>query len=122
MLSTRPMQTASYVNPSASADDDAKVTETLTTSDGRRVAVTLSASAADYESTFDGLLVERFALYKNIVNGINDKLSVLPPSGAVAGAYALIDRTAESGRPRPTSASVRSTARQSGSTPSSKRT
>ncbi|HEY5674894.1 MAG TPA: phage tail sheath C-terminal domain-containing protein [Malonomonas sp.] len=53
----------------------------------------LAASAADYESTFDGLLVERFATYKNIVNGINDKLSTLPPSGAVAGAYAFTDRT-----------------------------
>jgi len=53
----------------------------------------LAASAADYESTFDGLLAERFALYKNIVNGINDKLSVLPPSGAVAGIYAFTDRT-----------------------------
>ena len=53
----------------------------------------LAASAADYESTFDGLLAERFALYKNIVNGINEKLAVLPPSGAVAGAYAFTDRT-----------------------------
>ncbi len=53
----------------------------------------LAASAADYESTFDGLLAERFALYKNIVKGINDKLAVLPPSGAVAGAYAFTDRT-----------------------------
>lgn len=53
----------------------------------------LSASAAEYEATFDGLLAERFALYKNIVKGINEKLSVLPPSGAVAGAYAFTDRT-----------------------------
>ncbi|SHJ77055.1 hypothetical protein SAMN02745165_03133 [Malonomonas rubra DSM 5091] len=53
----------------------------------------LSASAADYEKTFDGLLADRFALYKNIVKGINDKLAVLPPSGAVAGAYAFTDRT-----------------------------
>jgi phage tail sheath protein FI len=53
----------------------------------------LAASAADYEKTFDGLLADRFALYKNIVKGINDKLAVLPPSGAVAGAYAFTDRT-----------------------------
>ncbi len=53
----------------------------------------LAASVADYESTFDGLLAERFALYKNIVKGINDKLAILPPSGAVAGAYAFTDRT-----------------------------
>lgn len=53
----------------------------------------LAASAADYESTFDGLLAERFALYKNIIKGINEKLAVLPPSGAVAGAYAFTDKT-----------------------------
>ena len=53
----------------------------------------LAASAADYETTFDGLLAERFALYKTIVKAVNDKLSAMPPSGAVAGAYAFVDRT-----------------------------
>ncbi len=92
--------TATAVNDryGAAADANAKANIALEAAHmafgGLNAAVAeLAASAADYESTFDGLLAERFALYKNIVKGINDKLAVLPPSGAVAGAYAFVDRT-----------------------------
>ncbi len=92
--------TAGAVNDryAAAADADAKASIALEAAHmafgGLNTALAeLIASAADYEATFDGLLVERFATYKNIVKGINDKLSVLPPSGAVAGIYAFTDRT-----------------------------
>ncbi|MBW7956873.1 MAG: phage tail sheath family protein [Deltaproteobacteria bacterium] len=40
----------------------------------------------------DGL-ISNFPLYKTIITGIQNKASIIPPSGAVAGVYAYVDRT-----------------------------
>lgn len=50
------------------------------------------ASAAEYEKKFNDALVARFAPYKNIMTKAADALNLLPPSGAVAGVYAAVDR------------------------------
>lgn len=50
-------------------------------------------TAADsYESTFDKSLYNAFPVYKNIIKGINDSNTTMPPSGAVAGVFAATDR------------------------------
>lgn len=46
-----------------------------------------------YTKTFDESLVLVFPVYKNILNGVSKSMTVMPPSGAVAGVYALVDRT-----------------------------
>ena len=46
-----------------------------------------------YAKTLDESLVLVFPVYKNILNGVGSSMTVMPPSGAVAGVYALVDRT-----------------------------
>jgi phage tail sheath protein FI len=48
----------------------------------------ISEQAATYESS----LMESYPLYKNIVTGVNDSSTIIPPSGAVVGCYAATDR------------------------------
>jgi phage tail sheath protein FI len=52
----------------------------------------LLATAQSYEKTFESTLADKFGLYKNILTEINGELNELPPSGAVAGVYATVDR------------------------------
>jgi phage tail sheath protein FI len=52
----------------------------------------LLAAALEYESKFDNSLAEIFGTYANILARINESLSELPPSGAIAGVYAATDR------------------------------
>ncbi len=47
--------------------------------------------AETYELKFDESLSDIFALYKSIIKKVNEKMNVLPPSGAVAGVYARVD-------------------------------
>jgi len=46
-----------------------------------------------YTKTLDDSLVLVFPVYKNILNGVSKSMTVMPPSGAVAGVYAQVDRT-----------------------------
>jgi phage tail sheath protein FI len=46
-----------------------------------------------YTKTLDASLVLVFPVYKNILNGVSNSMTVMPPSGAVAGVYAQVDRT-----------------------------
>lgn len=46
-----------------------------------------------YTKTLDASLALVFPVYKNILNGVSNSMTVMPPSGAVAGVYALVDRT-----------------------------
>jgi phage tail sheath protein FI len=46
-----------------------------------------------YTKTLDDSLVLVFPVYKNIINGVSKSMTVMPPSGAVAGVYAQVDRT-----------------------------
>jgi phage tail sheath protein FI len=48
----------------------------------------ISSQSATYESS----LLDAFPLYKNIVTGVNDSSTMIPPSGAVVGVYAATDR------------------------------
>ncbi|GAB3422874.1 phage tail sheath family protein [Niabella aquatica] len=43
--------------------------------------------------TLDDSLALSFPVYKNIISGAGNTMTVMPPSGAVAGVYASVDRT-----------------------------
>jgi len=51
----------------------------------------LIAASGAYASTYEQALHDTYPVYKNIVRGINDTLSAIPPSGAIAGIYAMVD-------------------------------
>jgi phage tail sheath protein FI len=46
-----------------------------------------------YTKTLDDSLVLVFPVYKSILTGVSKSMTIMPPSGAVAGVYALVDRT-----------------------------
>ncbi len=48
-------------------------------------------AAANYETIRDGELIEMHPIYKGIIKSLNSSLSDVPPSGAVAGIYAMVD-------------------------------
>ena len=50
-------------------------------------------TASSYTKTLDDSLALAFPVYKTIVNGVSNSMTVMPPSGAVAGVYAQVDRT-----------------------------
>lgn len=50
-------------------------------------------SASSYTKTLDDSLALSFPVYKSIVNGVSNSMTVMPPSGAIAGVYAQVDRT-----------------------------
>lgn len=51
----------------------------------------VATSAAGYATTLEQSLLQNFAVYAGIIKGINSTLTAAPPSGAVAGIYALVD-------------------------------
>jgi phage tail sheath protein FI len=53
-----------------------------------QVLTKISEQAATYESS----LLDSYPLYKSLVNGVNDSSTIIPPSGAVVGCYAAVDR------------------------------
>nr|MCU0388602.1 phage tail sheath subtilisin-like domain-containing protein [Chitinophagaceae bacterium] len=50
-------------------------------------------AAANHAKTLDNSLSLAFPVYKNIQTGVGNSTTVMPPSGAIAGIYALVDRT-----------------------------
>ena len=50
------------------------------------------SSASEYEKKFNEGLLTNFGAYKSIVNKAAETLNLLPPSGAIAGVYAAVDR------------------------------
>lgn len=50
-------------------------------------------SASSYTKTLDDSLALAFPVYKSIVTGVSNSMTVMPPSGAIAGVYAQVDRT-----------------------------
>ena len=56
------------------------------------VVSSIKQSALDYEKRYDESLVELYPLYRNILAGAKNALIELPPSGAIAGVYARVDR------------------------------
>ena len=53
----------------------------------------LQLTAASLEKEKEELLLQQMPTYKNIVTAINDELTVVPPSGAIAGVYCYVDKT-----------------------------
>ncbi|MDD5633614.1 MAG: phage tail sheath C-terminal domain-containing protein, partial [Methylococcales bacterium] len=52
----------------------------------------LEASQNNYEKTLNEALLASFGSYKDLVTKAADALNLLPPSGAIAGVYAAVDR------------------------------
>jgi phage tail sheath protein FI len=50
-------------------------------------------AASAYTKTLDESLALAFPVYKAILTGVSSSMTVIPPSGAVAGVYAAVDRT-----------------------------
>lgn len=52
---------------------------------------TIQAAAAGYERTLDTSLSNSLGIYKSILAKVSSSTSQLPPSGSIAGVYALVD-------------------------------
>lgn len=50
-------------------------------------------AAQSYTKTLDTGLELAFPVYKGILTGVRDSTSTMPPSGAIVGVYAMVDRT-----------------------------
>jgi uncharacterized protein len=53
----------------------------------------ISGAATSYTKTLDQALALSFPAYKSILAGVGNSMTSMPPSGAVAGIYSLVDRT-----------------------------
>lgn len=51
----------------------------------------LFTSATSYRNTYEQSLLENFGVYANLIKGVNNTLTSCPPSGAIAGIYAMVD-------------------------------
>jgi uncharacterized protein len=49
------------------------------------------SGASQYVSIYEKNLYDTYPIYQNIIKGINDTATVVPPSGAIAGIYAMVD-------------------------------
>lgn len=49
------------------------------------------SAIANYRALNEQTLLENFLPYRNVINGIGSTLTLCPPSGAIAGIYALVD-------------------------------
>ncbi|TQV87438.1 phage tail sheath family protein [Aliikangiella coralliicola] len=50
-------------------------------------------SATTYESTYENTLLDSHPTFKNIIKKLSTSLTTMPPSGAIAGIYAMVDST-----------------------------
>jgi hypothetical protein len=50
-------------------------------------------AASSHAKTLDDSLAVNFPVYKSILTGVSNSMTIMPPSGAVAGVYAQVDRT-----------------------------
>jgi uncharacterized protein len=55
------------------------------------IVTSIQNFALSMEKTVEDSLISSWPVYKNILDGINNSLSLLPPSGAMAGIYARVD-------------------------------
>ncbi len=53
----------------------------------------LQQAATGLEKEMETLLLKQMPTYKNIVKAIDDDLTVVPPSAAIAGIYCFVDKT-----------------------------
>ena len=53
----------------------------------------IEKAAATYETTYETSLLDSHPTFKNIITKLSTSLTTMPPSGAVAGIYAMVDST-----------------------------
>lgn len=88
---------ASTTGVPASADTDIKVLDAALAGINKAYTVIASAisgvvtGAASYGSNYEQNLLDNFSVFANIIKGINNTLTSAPPSGAIAGIYAMVD-------------------------------
>ncbi|MEG3437619.1 phage tail sheath C-terminal domain-containing protein [Pannus brasiliensis CCIBt3594] len=81
----------------ADADTDAKKGDALLPNLNKNFTIidetikSFIASAAQYARAYEQSLYDSYPVYQNIIKGINDTATILPPSGAIAGIYSLVD-------------------------------
>lgn len=51
----------------------------------------LFAATSAYVKAYEQALLDSFGVFANLIKGINQTMTVCPPSGAVAGVYSLVD-------------------------------
>ncbi len=51
----------------------------------------LVSSSVNYESTFENNLYNTHTVYKNMIDKLETSMTTLPPGGAIAGIYAMVD-------------------------------
>lgn len=51
----------------------------------------LVTAAQSYESTYEATLTDSHPVFKNIIRSLSTSLTTMPPSGAIAGIYAMVD-------------------------------
>lgn len=93
-FSTPPVGSLNVIPPTGTDDDkyDAAIPSILKAFSLISAGIdTLVNAASGYPETYEQALYNSFAVFRNIVNGINNTMTVCPPSGAIAGIYALID-------------------------------
>ncbi|MFA5354093.1 MAG: phage tail sheath C-terminal domain-containing protein, partial [Thermodesulfovibrionales bacterium] len=78
------------------ADDAAKLKAaeksiTAVFSQVNAVMAQILRSAEAYESEFGNSLYETHPVYRNLINKLSSGLTTIPPSGAMAGVYAMVD-------------------------------
>ena len=49
------------------------------------------SGTSQYANIYEKNLYDTYPIYQNIIKGINDTATVVPPSGAIAGIYAMVD-------------------------------
>jgi phage tail sheath protein FI len=59
----------------------------------RAYVSTIISAATTYTNALDDSLAISFPAYKGIISGVSNSMTAMPPSGAVAGVYAAVDRT-----------------------------
>lgn len=83
----------------AAANDATRLTNIRTALDSfkdlfaflNNIVKSIQAFGKSLEKTKEDSLLKIWPVYKNIVDSINNNLTILPPSGAVAGVYARVD-------------------------------
>ncbi|TXK23523.1 phage tail protein [Pontibacter qinzhouensis] len=90
---------APATNLIAGADDEALLQSTVTQLQAafepvnNAVLSLLVGTASKHAEELEKNLVNSFPVYKQILAGVRDSLAAMPPSGAIAGVYAMVDRT-----------------------------
>ncbi|MES2208300.1 MAG: phage tail sheath C-terminal domain-containing protein [Pseudomonadota bacterium] len=88
---------ASTTGVPASADTDVKVLDIGFAALSKVYTVIASAingivtGAKSYSTNYEQNLLDNFSVFANIVKGINNTMTAVPPSGAIAGVFASVD-------------------------------